>query len=102
MSQVLDAPVTQSKPVRQDSARTMVADCDIHPVFRSAHDLVPFLPKRWAEHILTCGIHLLRPYTGSGLCPRSSPLLSRRDAWPETGERRAIFHDNAHAFYGVA
>lgn len=85
MSQILDAPATRSAPARQAVARTMVADCDIHPAFRSANDLVPFLPKRWAEHIQTYGIHLLRPYSGSVPYPRSAPLLSRCDAWPETG-----------------
>lgn len=89
MSTVLDTPLSAALApaalARADGARTRIADCDIHPAFNGVQDMLPFLSRRWAEHIQTYGIHLRRPFTGTVAYPRSAPLLARRDAWPETG-----------------
>jgi predicted TIM-barrel fold metal-dependent hydrolase len=83
MTDVLEAPKAAAD--RGEGSRLKIADCDIHPAFHAATDLIPFLPKRWADHIKSYGVHLLRPYGGTVPYPRSSPLLSRRDAWPDAG-----------------
>ena len=65
--------------------RLKIIDCDIHPSLHSRDDLNAFLPKRWQEHLKTFGPHIRNPFTSTTPYPRSSPLISRRDAWPPTG-----------------
>ena len=67
------------------STRLEVIDCDIHPSLANRNAILPFLSKRWQEHLLTFGDHLRTPYIGTTPYPRSSPLIARRDAWPPTG-----------------
>ena len=37
---------------RDATASLAIVDCDIHPAYRTAADLHPFLPARWREHML--------------------------------------------------
>src|SRR6201996_1518950 len=83
MSDVIDRPLlNQEVPAR---TRFRIVDCDAHPSLHAKADLNPFLPKRWQEHLKNYGDHLRTPYMGTTPYPRSSPLISRRDAWPPTG-----------------
>ena len=36
---------------RQAKGRLAVVDCDIHPIFRSESQILPFLPARWREQL---------------------------------------------------
>src|ERR1700744_785994 len=84
MSDVIDRPLlNQEVPAR---TRFRIVDCDVHPSLHAKSDLNPFLPKRWQEHLKTYGDHLRTPYMGTTPYPRSSPLISRRDAWPPNGD----------------
>src|SRR6202166_5164528 len=83
MSDVIDRPVLEQEASAK--TRLRIIDCDIHPSLTSRADLLPFLSKRWQEHLKTCGDHLRTPYIGTTPYPRSSPLIARRDAWPPTG-----------------
>jgi predicted TIM-barrel fold metal-dependent hydrolase len=85
MSDVLDR--TEDRAAPQDAARSRlkIIDCDIHPALASREHLNAFLPKRWQEHMKTFGVHIRNPFTSTTPYPRSSPLISRRDAWPPTG-----------------
>src|SRR6195256_4375970 len=83
MSDVIDRPVLEQEATA--ATRLRIIDCDIHPSIHAHSDLNPFLPKRWQEHLKTYGSHLRTPYIGTTPYPRSSPLISRRDAWPPTG-----------------
>src|SRR5258707_5523622 len=83
MSDVIDRPMLEQEATA--NSRLRIIDCDIHPSLHSRADLNPFLPKRWQEHLKTYGDHLRTPYIGTTPYPRSSPLISRRDAWPPTG-----------------
>ena len=83
MSDVLDRP--EAAEVTAAKTRLRVIDCDIHPSLHTRSDLNPFLAKRWQDHLATYGDHLRTPYIGTTPYPRSSPLISRRDAWPPTG-----------------
>ena len=83
MSEVIDRPLLdQEKSAR---SRFRIIDCDVHPSLHARSDLNPFLPKRWHDHLKSYGDHLRTPYMGTTPYPRSSPLISRRDAWPPTG-----------------
>src|SRR5215216_1305702 len=83
MSDVIDRPILEQETTA--ATRLRIIDCDIHPSIHAHSDLNPFLPKRWQEHLKTYGSHLRTPYIGTTPYPRSSPLISRRDAWPPTG-----------------
>jgi uncharacterized protein len=83
MSDVLDRPEAAKDTAAK--TRLRVIDCDIHPSLHARSDLNPFLAKRWQDHLATYGDHLRTPYIGTTPYPRSSPLISRRDAWPPTG-----------------
>ena len=69
----------------ESKTRLKIVDCDIHPSLHQKEDLYEFLPKRWQQHLETYGSHHRTPYIGTTPYPRSSPLISRRDAWPPTG-----------------
>ncbi|MGI9475604.1 MAG: amidohydrolase family protein [Hyphomicrobiaceae bacterium] len=101
--------------VRDDTAsktRLKIVDCDIHPSLHAKEDLYDFLPKRWQKHLETYGSHHRTPYIGTTPYPRSSPLISRRDAWPPTGgppgsnlefmrEQHLDLHDVEHGILQV-
>ena len=83
MTDVLDrSTIEQSARAK---TRLTVIDCDIHPAFKATEDLLPFLSKRWRDHLARYGAHVRTPYTSTTPYPRSAPLLSRRDAWPPNG-----------------
>ena len=83
MSDVIDRPLLDQEVAAK--SRLRIIDCDVHPSLHAKSDLNPFLAKRWQEHLKTYGDHLRTPYMGTTPYPRSSPLISRRDAWPPTG-----------------
>jgi predicted TIM-barrel fold metal-dependent hydrolase len=89
MSDVIDRPILDREALLDKEAsaksRLRIIDCDVHPSLHARSDLNPFLAKRWQEHLKTYGDHLRTPYIGTTPYPRSSPLISRRDAWPPTG-----------------
>lgn len=79
MSEVLERPKAVQK------TRLGIVDCDIHPTPKSNDVLLPYLSKRWQEHLADFGLHLRQPFVGTLPYPRSSPSLARRDAWPPAG-----------------
>src|ERR1700739_815556 len=83
MSDVIDRPTLEKEATPK--TRLGLTDCDIHPSLHARSDLNPFLAKRWQDHLKTYGDHLRTPYIGTTPYPRSSPLIARRDAWPQTG-----------------
>src|SRR3984885_14951559 len=83
MSDVIDRPILKEEVAAP--SRLRIIDCDVHPSIHAQSDLYQFMPKRWQEHLQTSGSHLRTPYMGTTPYPRSSPLISRRDAWPPTG-----------------
>ena len=85
MTDVLDRTDDRSVPQKAARTRLKIIDCDVHPSLHSRDDLNTFLPKRWQEHLKTFGSHVRNPFTSTTPYPRSSPLISRRDAWPPTG-----------------
>lgn len=84
MSHVIEK-TTATSVTGATPTRMKIADCDIHPAVYTADDLIPFMSKRWAEYLKTFGGHIPQPYTSTTPYPRSAPLLSRRDAWPDKG-----------------
>ncbi len=67
------------------SARTAIADCDIHPTRATKTELYPYLARRWHEHLETYDRH---PYQGmmeGPPYPKAQPNASRRDAYPPEG-----------------
>ena len=67
------------------TAKTAIADCDIHPARATRPELYPFLAKRWHEHLETYEKH---PYQGmmeGPPYPKAQPNASRRDAYPPEG-----------------
>src|SRR5262249_20496270 len=83
MNDVLDHPLGDARPI--DDAAIGVIDCDIHPAVRSVRDVLPFLSKRWQDHLLKFGSHVRQPLLFTTPYPRSAPSLARRDAWPPSG-----------------
>src|SRR3974390_1569158 len=85
MTDVLDR-MDDDTALRSDArSKLKIIDCDIHPSVHSREDLLPFLEKRWQDHLATYGAHLRNPFTSTTPYPRIAPLISRRDAWPPTG-----------------
>src|SRR5215813_151086 len=79
--QLRDRPEAESKV----TAKTAIADCDIHPARASKTELYPFLAKRWHSHLETYQEH---PYQGmmeGPPYPKAQPNASRRDAYPPEG-----------------
>ncbi len=60
-------------------------DCDVHPGFRTAQDLKPFLSARWQEHLATFGGLMRQPFTKMTCYPRYHSAGNRADAWPPSG-----------------
>jgi hypothetical protein len=66
-------------------AKTLIADCDIHPARATTTELYPYLAKRWREHLEIYDRH---PYQGmmeGPPYPKAQPNASRRDAYPPEG-----------------
>src|SRR6266567_8558194 len=64
------------------TAKTAIADCDIHPARATKAELYPYLAKRWHEHLESYDKH---PYQGmmeGPPYPKAQPNASRRDAYP--------------------
>jgi predicted TIM-barrel fold metal-dependent hydrolase len=62
-----------------------IVDCDIHPNMASDAELLPFMPRRWADHLRDYG-----PLNHQGLAfalqhPRFNPGVARADSWPPGG-----------------
>lgn len=66
-------------------AATGIVDCDIHPNFRSADDLSPFLSAHWRDHWREYGAHLRQGLSSTLAHPRMTPAVARADAWPPGG-----------------
>ncbi|MBN9012511.1 MAG: amidohydrolase, partial [Rhizobiales bacterium] len=62
------------------TAKTAIADCDIHPARRSMKDLYPYLAKRWHDHLETYGGHAYQGMMVGPPYPKAQPNASRRDA----------------------
>ena len=58
-------------------ARTGVVDCDIHPGFSTPDEIMPFLPKRWQEHVKTFGGLYRQPLADTLAHPRMNPDVAR-------------------------
>jgi uncharacterized protein len=69
----------------EQKARLQLVDCDIHPVLRSAKALHPYLSRRWRDELDNYGFRTRAPFLNSATYPKSTPALSRRDAWPPGG-----------------
>jgi predicted TIM-barrel fold metal-dependent hydrolase len=67
------------------TAKTAIADCDIHPARRSMKDLYPYLAKRWHDHLETYGGHAYQGMMVGPPYPKAQPNASRRDAYPPEG-----------------
>jgi hypothetical protein len=67
--------------------RLAVIDGDVHPAWRSAQDLRPYLSNRWWDHLQTYGSRRKNGSVYGEPYPKSAPLACRRDAWPEEGGR---------------
>jgi predicted TIM-barrel fold metal-dependent hydrolase len=67
------------------SQRPKIVDCDIHPVYRSAAELHPFMSVRWREHMATFGPHFRNGVTGQLPFPRMMAAGMRLDSFPENG-----------------
>jgi predicted TIM-barrel fold metal-dependent hydrolase len=67
------------------TARTAVADCDIHPTVDGYKDLYPYLEKRWQDHLAVYGAKVRHGYQRGAAYPKGQPNAARRDAWPEGG-----------------
>jgi hypothetical protein len=70
------------------ASRLAIADCDIHPAQRGRHDLDPWLPARWREHVATFGAGRRQGLQSGPAYPKSQPNASRRDAYPPEGGRQ--------------
>src|SRR6185437_11013770 len=70
--QLRDRPEAEAKV----TAKTAIADCDIHPARATKTELYPYLAKRWHSHLET---YQEQPY------PKAQPNASRRDAYPPEG-----------------
>jgi uncharacterized protein len=73
---------------RETEAQTRLTfiDCDIHPTLRGALDnLLPYLEKRWHEHLRLYGPLMHQALAKTLSYPRMQPGLARLDAWPPEG-----------------
>ncbi|GAC1342420.1 MAG: amidohydrolase family protein [Acetobacteraceae bacterium] len=82
----IQTPVAPAKPPA--ASRLAIADCDIHPAQRTAHDLDPYLPRLWQEHAAVFGAGRRMGMQSGPAYPKSQPNASRRDALPPEGGRQ--------------
>jgi uncharacterized protein len=64
-------------------SRLSVVDCDIHPIFRSESQVLPFLAAEWREHMKTYRRHVRQGLHGTLTHPRMQ--VNRIDAVPPNG-----------------
>jgi predicted TIM-barrel fold metal-dependent hydrolase len=81
--QVRDIP--DRTPAKAGASRVAIADCDIHPAQRTAHDLDPWLSARWREHREVFGAGRRLAMQVGPAYPKSQPDACRRDALPPEG-----------------
>jgi predicted TIM-barrel fold metal-dependent hydrolase len=71
--------------VKRTADRLAIADCDIHPVRRTANAFDPWLSERWRNHLKTFGgLRRLGMQAGPAF-PKGQPDAARRDAVPPEG-----------------
>jgi predicted TIM-barrel fold metal-dependent hydrolase len=73
------------EPAVAVSAKTAIADCDIHPARATKTELYPYLASRWHQHLES---YEMQPYHGmmeGPPYPKAQPNASRRDAYPPEG-----------------
>ena len=73
------------EPASSVGVKTAIADCDIHPARKSLDDLLPFMAKRWHDHIKTYGKQAYQGMMEGPPYPKAQPNASRRDAYPPEG-----------------
>ena len=56
MSRPGAAPVTAPGWTAKDKKGVALVDCDIHHNFKSASELMPYLPKFYQEHLIDQGL----------------------------------------------
>lgn len=78
-------PASGRKPSRTPDVLQGVIDCDIHPIFSTPGEILPFLPQRWQEHTRTFGGFYRQAMADSLSHPRMSPEVARADAFPPDG-----------------
>ena len=85
----LDAPPS-ADPTSGAKAtnRLAIVDSDIHPAVKSLNCLKPYLENKWWDHAMTYGFRRRHGSPSVEPYPKSAPLASRRDAWPEDGSGR--------------
>ncbi|MEZ5853500.1 MAG: amidohydrolase family protein [Hyphomicrobiaceae bacterium] len=82
----LDAPpAADATGTATPSNRLAVIDSDIHPAVKSLACLKPYVEKKWWDHAQTYGFRRRHGSPSVEPYPKSAPLASRRDAWPEDG-----------------
>ena len=75
----------------QAASRLAIADCDIHPapsggtVGGVKKVLLPYMTKRWQEHIATYGVTYRLQWEKGSAYPKNQPNAARRDAWTPGG-----------------
>ena len=84
MNQTLRDPASATPSL----SRVAIADGDIHPAVRSPHDLDPWLPQRWRDHLASYGAGRRMGWEAGPAYPKSQPNASRRDAYPPEGGRQ--------------
>lgn len=85
----LDAPPSaDSDAAATASNRLGIIDSDIHPAIKSLDCLKPYLEQKWWDHAKTYGFRRRHGSPSVEPYPKSAPLASRRDAWPEDGSGR--------------
>ncbi len=80
-------PLDVSPVPAKTSNRLAVIDSDIHPAVKSLACLRPYLSNEWWEYANTYGFRRKHGSPGQEPYPKSAPLASRRDAWPQEGGR---------------
>jgi uncharacterized protein len=75
----------------QAASRLAIADCDIHPtpsggtVGGVKKVLLPYMTKRWQDHIATYGVTYRLQWEKGSAYPKNQPNAARRDAWTPGG-----------------
>ena len=63
-----------------------IVDCDIHPLQKAKTDLLPFMEKRWRDHMGTFGGNIRQGlWAGQNVYPRMMAGGRRADAFPPNG-----------------
>lgn len=83
----LDVSDPSTTPSARPTNRLAIVDSDIHPAVKSLSDLRPYLSNQWWEYANTYGFRRKHGSATVEPYPKSAPLASRRDAWPQDGGR---------------